>query len=157
MFSSLSKSCTRTDIVFDLYLQQSIKQGERNRRTKLEPIETNISTIKQHLPLEMDRFWSSSDNNVKFQQAFIKCMTSNGQSDIPVYHGGASTEDITSCIQVRRGETIRVPSLKNDHEEADDRIFYHLNHSIKDDGFQIVVTASAGADVFICAIYHYNR
>ena len=105
----------------------------------------------------MDRFWSSSDKKVKFQQAFIKWMTSNGQSDVPVYLGGANTEDITSCIQVWRGETIRVPSLKNDHEEADDRIFYHLNHSIKDDGFQKVVIASADTDVFVCAIYHYNR
>ena len=84
-------------------------------------------------------------------------MTSNGQLDVPVYLGGANTEDITCCIQVWRGETIRVPSLKNDHEEADDCIFYHLNHSIKDDGFQKVPTASADTDVSICAIYHYNR
>ena len=60
-FSSLSKGSTRIDIVFDLYPQQSIKQGERNQRRKLEPIETNISTIKQQLPVEMDRFWSSSN------------------------------------------------------------------------------------------------
>ena len=105
----------------------------------------------------MNRFWSSSDNKVNFQQAFIKWMTSNGQSDVLVYLGGANTEDITSCIQVWRGETIRVPSLKNDHEEADDRIFYHLNHSIKDDGFHKVFIASADTDVFICAIYHFNK
>ena len=105
----------------------------------------------------MDRLWSSSDNKVKFQQAFIKWMTSNGQSDVPVYPGGANKEDITSCIQVWRGETIRVPSLKNDHEEADDGIFYRLNHSIKDDGFEKVVIASTDTDVFICAMYHYNR
>ena len=36
-------------------------------------------------------------------------------------------------------------------------IFHHLNHSIKDDGFQKVVTASADTGVFVCAIYHYNR
>ena len=96
----LSKGCTSTDIVFGLYLQQSINQGERNQRNKLEPIETNISTNKQQLPVEMGRFWSSSDNKVKFQQAFMKRMTQNGQSDVPVYPGGANAEDITSCIQV---------------------------------------------------------
>ena len=119
---SLSKCCTHIGIAFDLYLQQSIKQGERNRRSKLEPIETNISTIKQQLSVKMDRFWSSFDNKVKFQRAFIKWMASNDQSDVLVYLGAANTEDITSCIQVWRGETIRVPPLKNDHEEADDRI-----------------------------------
>ena len=84
-------------------------------------------------------------------------MTSNDQSGVPVYLDGANTEDITSCIQVWHEEKIRVPSLKNDNEEADDRIFYHSNHSIKDDGFQKVVIASADTDVFICTIYHYNR
>ena len=82
---------------------------------------------------------------------------SNGQSDVPVYLGGANMEDITSCIQVWFEETIRVPSFKNDHEKVDDCIFYHLNHSIKDDGFQKVVIASADTDVFISAMYHYNR
>ena len=52
---------------------------------------------------------------------------------------------------------MRVPSLKNDHKEANNRIFYHLNHSIKDNGFQKAVIASAVTDVLICAIYHYNR
>ena len=56
-YSSLTKGCKRNDIAFDLYLQQSIKQSERNRRTKLEPIETDISTTKQQLPVEMDIFW----------------------------------------------------------------------------------------------------
>ena len=69
-------------------------------------------------------------------------LTLNGQSGVPVYLGSANAEDIASCIQVWREETIRVPSLKNDHEEADDRIFYHLKHSIKRDGFQKVVIAS---------------
>ena len=62
----------------------------------------------------------------------VEWVTSNGQSGVPVYLSNANMENITSCIQVWRGETTRVPSLKNDYEEADDRIFYHLNHSIKD-------------------------
>ena len=32
-----------------------------------------------------------------------------------------------------------------------------MNHSIRDDGFQKVVIASADTDVLICTIYHYNR
>ena len=63
------------DIVFDLYLEQSITKAERSRRSKLEPIDTNISSNKQQLPVEMDRFWASSDNKMKFQQAFIEWMT----------------------------------------------------------------------------------
>ena len=94
---------------------------------------------------------------MKFQQVCIKLITSNGQLDVPVYLGRKNTEDITSCIPVWRGETVRVPSLKNDYEEANDHIFYHLNHSIKYDSFQKIFISSADKDVFICANYHYKR
>ena len=97
-FSSLSIDCNSTDIAFHLYLEQSIKQAERSRRSKSEPIDTNFSSNKQQLPVEMDRFWGSSDNKIKFQQAFIGWMTFHCQSNIPIFLGGTNTENITSCI-----------------------------------------------------------
>ena len=111
-FSSLYIGCNCMDIVFDLYLEQSIKQSERSKRSKLEPIDTNISSNRQQLPVEMDRFWASSYNKMKFQQAFIDWITFHCQSNIPVFLGGANTENITSCIQISDGELIAVPSLK---------------------------------------------
>jgi len=68
MFSNLSTNCDRMDIIFDLYLQQSIKEDERNRRSKSDPIDTIISNLNQHLPVEMDRFWALLDNKMRFQQ-----------------------------------------------------------------------------------------
>ena len=157
-FSSLSTGCNHMDIVFYLYLEQSTKQAERSRRSKLLPIDTNISSNKQQLLVEMDRFWASSDNKRKFQQAFIDWMTTfHCQSKIPIFLGGANTENITSCIQISDGKVIAVPSLRNDHKEADDRMMYHLNQSIKDEGFEKVIIASTDTDVFICAVYHFNR
>ena len=103
--SLLSIGCNRIDIVFALYLEQRIKQAERSRGSKLE-----------------------------FQQAFIDWMTFHCQSNIPVFLGGANTENITSCIQISDGEVLAVSSLRNDHEEADDRMMYHLNQSIKYEG-----------------------
>ena len=97
-FSSLSKGCSR--IVFDVYLRHSIKQGERNRRSKLDPIETNITSVKQQLPVEMDRFWSSSENKMKFQQSFIKWACCNCVSEVPIYLSGAGEENVTACIKV---------------------------------------------------------
>ena len=54
-FCSLSKGCKRIDVVFDVYLNCSIKEGERSRRSKEDSIETFITSIKQHLPVEMNR------------------------------------------------------------------------------------------------------
>ena len=71
-FLNLSKHCDRIDVIFDLYLQQSIKQDERNRQTKADPIELRISHFEQQLPIEMDRFWASPENKMRLQQMFIK-------------------------------------------------------------------------------------
>ena len=54
-FSSLSNECARIDIVFDVYLHCSIKEGERSRQSKEDSIETIITSTKQQLPIEMDR------------------------------------------------------------------------------------------------------
>ena len=71
----VSIGCNRINIVFDVSLEQSIKQDELSGRSKLEPIDTNISSNKQQLLVEMDRFFTSSDNKMKFQQTFIDWMT----------------------------------------------------------------------------------
>ena len=105
----------------------------------------------------MDRFWASSDNKMKFQQAFIDWINFHCQSNTPVFLGGSNTENITSCIQVCDGEVIAVPSLRNDHEEADDWMMYHLNQSVKDKGFEKVIIASADKYVFTCTAYHFKR
>ena len=36
-------------------------------------------------------------------------------------------------------------------------MMYHLNQSIKEERFEKVIIASADTDVFICAVYHFNR
>ena len=51
-------------------------------------------------------------------------------------------------------EVIAVPSLKNDQKEADDRMMYPLNQSIKDEGFEKVIIGSADTNISMCAVYH---
>ena len=155
-FSSLSKGCSR--IVFDVYLRHSIKQGERNRRSKLDPIETNITSVKQQLPVEMDRFWSSSENKMKFQQSFIKWACCNCVSEVPIYLSGAGEENVTACIKVcLNNPSDDVDSQRNTHEEADDCMMFHVHQSVTTESFESVITASGDTDVFVCLIYHFNR
>ena len=157
-FSSLSKDCSRIDIAFDVYLRNSIKQGERNQRSKLDLIETNITSIKQQLPVEMDRFWSSSENKMKFQQSFIKWACCNYVSDVPIYLGGAGEESVNACIKVCSNDlSDAVGSLRNTHEEADDRMIFHVHQSVTSKKFERVIIASGDTDVFACSIYHFNR
>ena len=48
-------------------------------------------------------------------------------------------------------------SLKCDHEEADDRIMFHINQSVKEDRFEKIIIASPDTDVFVCSVKHFNR
>ena len=63
--------CPRIDIAVDLYLDQSIKHGERKWRSKNDAIEVKISNAMQLLPIDMDKFWPSSSNKIQLQQIFI--------------------------------------------------------------------------------------
>ena len=68
----MSEMSNRIDIVFDVYKEQSIISSERNRRNKVEGIETFITSADQPLPIEMDRLWSIAKNKIAFQQVFIE-------------------------------------------------------------------------------------
>ena len=71
-FQSLSVTCTRIDIVFDLYKEKSIKSNERDRRSDGKGVLTNVYTLDQPLSVEMKKFWALSDNKVSLQQILIK-------------------------------------------------------------------------------------
>ena len=50
-----------------------------------------------------------------------------------------------------------VESLRNTHEEADDRMMYHIHQSVTTENIERVILASGDTDVFVCSIYHYSR
>lgn len=55
-FQGLLPSSERIDIIFDLYLDWSIQEGERNRRNQDSVAETTILQLKQSLPFEIKKF-----------------------------------------------------------------------------------------------------
>ena len=67
---------------------------------------------------------------MRFQQAFIKWVQEKHVNDTPVYLGGAGEENITACIRVCSTDPSKdVESLRNIHEEADDRMMYHIHQA----------------------------
>ena len=69
---NLARSCERIDIVFDVYVDHSVKGSERRRRATVEGVLTIVSDFEQVLPAEMERFWSLSANKTALQQLFIQ-------------------------------------------------------------------------------------
>ena len=68
--NKLSFNAARIDIVFDLYILQSIKQDERNRRGGkrggIEGISTMVTCPDQQLPIDMDMFSALADNKMRW-------------------------------------------------------------------------------------------
>ena len=104
----------------------------------------------------MDKFWSSSSNKMQLQQSFIEWMKANYIAQKPLYLGGANKEDMTSCYKVVDGNITLQPLLKCTHEEADDRLMFHINHALQIDNFTKVIVASSDADIFVNLIYHFT-
>ena len=50
-----------------------------------------------------------------------------------------------------------VDSLRNTHDEADDRMIFHVHQSATTENVESVIIASGDTDVFVCLIYHFNR
>ena len=69
---------------------------------------------------------------MKIQQFFEDWVISHCQSDFPVILVSANGKNITSYIPWSGGDVTAVPSFRNDHEEADDWMMYHVNQAINE-------------------------
>lgn len=153
---SLSKEAERVDVVFDLYQENSIKAGERIRRTKKDPVHMTLSSSLTPLPKDMDAFWSSIHNKNQFQKFFQAHVLQNQErlSGVSVFLSGMIGEE---PLKVQNGHVIKVPELSSNVEEADERLFIHLNHAINTSNVKSLLIASSDTDVFVCSIYYYHN
>ena len=61
------------------------------------------------------------------------------------------------CIGIVNGPCYVKQLHQCSHEEADDRIMFHLNHAVKISKFCSVVIASPDTDIFVCALNHFSQ
>ena len=150
-FKNLAETCTRVDIVFNLYHENSINAHERNRQCTKSGITTIVSHSDQPLPIDIDALWSLSQNNVSFQQFSIKWVLETQKNINNLYLGGAHEDDETSCIHLKHGSAEQETLLKCNLEEADDRIFFHVRKICS------VPIAFPDTDILVCSLYHYHK
>ena len=103
----------------------------------------------------MDNFWLLSQNKVSFQQFFIKWLLTQNTSGKTIYLGGCHKSDQNICILASTAKA--EPLLPCFHEEADDRIMYHLSHAVKTDKYRSEIILFPDMDVLVCDIYNYSQ
>ena len=110
-------------IIYDSYLEESIKECERiRRRSKCDSLEFMKLNISSPVPIQMDRFWNSGKNNEKLQQLsrdyFVEFRKSNNIKTI--LKGYVTDENgVQSCIEAKNGNVYLQPDLDSSIEGTD--------------------------------------
>ena len=63
-------------------------------------IVTAINRMDQPLPIEMGRFWSSTENKMRLHQFFTKRLSETYKDRKPVYLGGSHVDNLSACLRV---------------------------------------------------------
>ncbi|NQY43710.1 MAG: hypothetical protein HRT87_10240 [Legionellales bacterium] len=153
-WSMIKSTCKfqRLDIVFDSYIEQSTKEGERMSRYLGEPLG---ETTK--IPVQVDRFWASPKNKEMFQSLCHSYLSKKAEQEkVNIVLSGyvRSTNDLVSCLDyLPDGGYMEKLDLNSYIEEADMRIVPHINEAIKCK-FTRIVLISNDSDV-VCLINYY--
>ena len=155
-FLNIGGHVDRTDVIFDCYRKDTIKGLERQRRSEIA-IQISITNVDQPLPLasEFSRFWASMENKIRFQQFFISWIIENYDGDKLIYLGGCNVGCMDKCYKLVNRRIFDVPALNCSHDEADDRIMYHLNQAVKTEEIAYAHVVSGDTDILVCLMYHF--
>ena len=139
-----------------MYHDNSIKAEKRLRRMRTDPINMTISSNMTALPKDMDASWASVHIKNQLQKFFKAHIIQNKDrlDRITVYLSDVIDE---KAIKLKNGQVIEVPQLSSTLEEADERLFIHVNHAVKETHAENLLITSSDTDVFVCAVHFYNR
>lgn len=99
----------------------------------------------------IENFWSSSVSKTTFQAFYIEWLTTNYSGSKPLYLGISPQAWVVSA-----GRAALFPRLNCTHEEADDRIMFHVQDITSHRSGPTSLTLSSGdTDVFMCLLYHF--
>ncbi|KAG1676717.1 hypothetical protein GQR58_014141 [Nymphon striatum] len=138
----------RIDVVFDVYIENSIKNAERVRRgTSSLQFGTLLDNSKVK---QWKNFLSSSENKtlliryliVKLKEPLF--INQLGNKELYVTEGA-------TCFKITRAGCHEVEELDSIQEEADTRLFLHVKHA-EMNGYSNVVIHSPDTDVYVMAV-----
>ena len=151
MVTKTGHNCDEIHIVFDAYREYSLKNAEGKRRGKSkEMVVLDVISLNQNIPVVIENFWLSSVSKTAFQAFYVEWLTTNYNGSKPLYLGISPQTWVMSA-----GHAALFPHLNCTHEEADDRMMFHvqdiLNHR---SGPTSLTLLSGDTDVFVCLSYH---
>ncbi len=152
MITTAAGNCEEIHVVFDRYKEDSIKNAERNRRGKSkEMVVLDMISPNQNVPVVLESFWASSISKTAFQAFYVEWLAANYQGSKPLYLG-----IYPKSWLVLSGHASPFPRLDCMHEEADDRMMFHIQDILCHRSGPTSITLFSGdTDVFVCLLYHF--
>lgn len=142
---SQSMSANRIDIVFDVYVENSIKDIERQRRTSGELI------LQKIIPTAEIKQWNSLLSHNENKNKLVIFIVDWWRKHPDLMKG---RNVIITCkekaFKFGKDDICEVPELFSDHEEADTRILLHAAHASF--GFKKIVLFTPDTDILIMAL-----
>ena len=145
--------CDEIHVIFDNYREDSIKNGERERRGKSkELVVLDLISPNQNVPVVLENYWSSSISKSTFQAFYVEWLTTNYIDTKPLYLGISPQSWFVSA-----GHASLFPRLNCTYEEADDRMIFHVQDILSHLSGPTSITLSSGdTDVFVCLLYYFT-
>ena len=145
LITCYAKSAKRIDVVFDVYVDNSIKDVERARRSHGE------ITLKQIVPTAQINQWNQLLSSGEFKNKLIRFIVNEWGRQSHLVGSKilfATVDDETYMITSESFNV--VDELRSDHQEADTRLLLHAKHAILTYGK--IVISTPDTDVFMIAL-----
>ena len=124
--------CSCVHVVFDQYLDDSIKAGERARRGSSSTLEVYIGGPATPVPKQWDKYISNPNNKKNLCDFLTHSMCNLGQRHLrestQVVIGGGF-KDGEGCVAITRDSCVDVEDLKSNQEEADTKMLLHAKYA----------------------------
>ena len=146
----MSKGFDQIRLVFDRYLESSLKARARSKRTGGKEVQYKITdeTNIEQTPLKdlILHIKTKQDLTIFLAKHIISRFTGSGTNFVVTY-------DLCSETNL---ENYPIEMLQHDHEEADTLLILQAIDAAKTDPFRECIVYSPDTDVFLLLIYYYE-
>jgi len=152
--SSLCQNMKFIHVVLDSYIEMSLKEGERMRRTDSTSGITIIGMNRYTpIPQQLEKFWASQENKKNLQLLVRDIVCNRAYGDATIIASSLVSDDEALPATATGGEEI--PDLLSWIEEADARLVVHVDWAVRVQRCKRVVIVSNDTDTF-ALLLHYT-
>ena len=148
-------------VIFDSYLDSSLKSGERRIRLAEAKGVIRVARINKDtkVPEQMAKFWPLSDNKIKFQEfakTYLLELAKKANREV-IVSGTITENQSTTAEHLNRTLAIdKIPELRVPYEEADMRLIPHIQYDVAKFSRTTVTVISDDTDVLILLLFYFK-